>query len=101
VIDPERGEVVNAFSLVETLSADPAPAPDLLGTSLDGHFGFASLRSPTPLTSGATATGATPGVGVFRVDGVGRSGTLVGLAPITNTTGFGSADPHALAVRHS
>jgi hypothetical protein len=42
-------------------------------------FVFGSLRSLTPLTGGATATGATPGVGVIRVDGVGRSGTLVGL----------------------
>lgn len=98
VVDPGE-EVVNAFSLVGTLSADPAP--DLLGTSLDGHFVFASLRSPTPLTGGGTATGATPGVGVIRVDGVGSSGMLVGIAPITNTTGFGSADPHALVVRHS
>jgi DNA-binding beta-propeller fold protein YncE len=99
VVDPERDEVVNDFSLVGPLSVDPAP--DLLGTSLDGHFVFATLRSPTPLTGGATATGATPGVGVIRVDGVGGSGTLVGIAPITNTSGFGSADPHALAVRHS
>lgn len=99
VVDPERDEVVNQFSLVGTLSADPAP--DLLGTSLDRRFVFASLRSPTPLTGGGTATGTTPGVGVIRVEAVGSSGTLVGIAPITNTTGFGSADPHALAVRHS
>jgi DNA-binding beta-propeller fold protein YncE len=99
VVDPERDAVVNEFSLVGALSADPAP--DLLGTALDGHFVFASLRSPTPLTGGGTAAGATPGVGVIRVDGVGRSGTLVGIAPIVNTTGFGSVDPHALAVRHS
>jgi hypothetical protein len=90
---------VDQFSLLGTLSADPAP--DLLGTALDGHFVFVSLRSTTPLTGGATATGATPGVGVIRVDGVGSSGVLIGIAPITNTTGFGSADPHALAVRHS
>jgi DNA-binding beta-propeller fold protein YncE len=98
VVDPERDEVVNTFSLIGPLSIDPAP--DLLGTSLDGHFVFATLRSATPLTGGATATGSTPGVGVMRVDSVGSSGTLSGIAPITNTSGFGSADPHALAVRH-
>jgi DNA-binding beta-propeller fold protein YncE len=100
VIDPEREVKVGEFSLLGPLSADPTA--DLLDVSRSGAYVLASLRGPTPLTADPHASrGTTPGVGVIRVDDVGRSGALVGIAPISNVVGgVERADPHALAVRH-
>ena len=100
VIDPEREVKLGEFSLLGPLSADPTA--DLLDVSRSGAYVLASLRGPTPLTADPHASrGTTPGVGVIRVDDVGRSGELVGIAPISNVVGgVERADPHALAVRH-
>ena len=100
VIDPEREAKVGEFSLLGPHSDDPTP--DLLDVSRSGAYVLASLRGPTPLTADPHASrGSTPGVGLIRVDDVGRSGELVGIAPISNVVaGVEHADPHALAVRH-
>jgi hypothetical protein len=112
VVDTVTEAHVSSFSLVSGASGDPAP--DLLDSSPDGAFAFASLRGPCPLTANApgvnNAVGSTPGVGVIAVEKGGRAGTLIGVAPITNpsapfacpTTGTivtERADPHAVRVR--
>ena len=100
VVDPEREEKVSEFSLLSPHSADPTA--DLLDVSRSGSYVLAALRGPTPLTGDPHASrGTTPGVGLIRVDDVGRSGELVGIARISNVVGgVELADPHALAVRH-
>jgi hypothetical protein len=100
VLDPEREAKVSEFSLLGPHSDDPTA--DLLDVSRGGAYVLASLRGPTPLTADPHASrGSTPGVGVIRVDDVGRSGELVGVARISNAVGgVERADPHALAVRH-
>jgi hypothetical protein len=114
IVDTVRDSHAGVFTLAGAVSADPAP--DLLDAAPGGDFVFASLRGPCPLTANApgvnNAVGATPGVGVIAVDRGGRSGTLVGIAPIHNVDPTGAscaptgapassdrADPHALRVR--
>ena len=114
VVDTVTDSHAGNFTLAGTLSADPAP--DLLGVSPAGDYVFVSLRGPCPLTANLAgvnnAVGATPGVGVIAVHRGGRSGTLVGIAPIHNfdptvtscaPTGAPAsndrADPHGLRVR--
>lgn len=114
VVDTRRDELVDAFSLVGPASADPAP--DLMETAPGGGWAYATLRGPCPLTGNApavnNAVGTTPGLGVIKVRGAGRTGELVGVAPIHNpsapfvcATVGGTptlterADPHGLAVR--
>jgi hypothetical protein len=63
-----------------------------------------TFRGPAPLSGNVTgvnnAVGATPGVGVVRVEENGRRGTLQALAPISKVVaGAETADPHAIAVR--
>ena len=91
---------MSEFSLLSPHSADPTA--DLLDVSRSGSYVLAALRGPTPLTGDPHASrGTTPGVGLIRVDDVGRSGELVGIARISNVVGgVELADPHALAVRH-
>jgi hypothetical protein len=113
VVDTVTETRVGSFTLAGAVSPDPAP--DLLD-SAGGDFVFASLRGPCPLTANAAgvnnAVGATPGVGVIAVHRGGRSGKLVGIAPIHNVdptiatcapagapASNDRADPHALRVR--
>ncbi len=79
----------------------PNAAPDLVDLSPDGRFLLVALRGPTPLTGDPhNATGATPGLGILRMEGEGGSGTLVAIAPATNLhEGTEFADPHAVRVR--
>ena len=114
IVDTVRDSHAGSFTVAGTLSADPAP--DLLAAAPGGDYVFASLRGPCPLTANLAgvnnAVGTTPGVGVIAVHRGGRSGTLVGIAPIHNFDLTGTscapagapasndrADPHALRVR--
>jgi hypothetical protein len=114
VVDTRHDTHVHTFSLVNALSADPAP--DLLDISPNGTHAFIALRGPCPLTANVAgvnnAVGATPGVGVVKVRQGGFTGELVGIAPIenvdsaiTNCAPDGApmsnnrADPHGIAVR--
>lgn len=98
VVDAVTDSVVNQFTLVGTVSGDPAP--DIMDISPSGNRVFVALRGAIPLTGGATATGSTPGVGVVRVEQGGRTGTLFTRIPITHAVGgVERADPHGLAVR--
>lgn len=102
VVETHRDRVINEFSLVGRVSADPAP--DLLKVSPMGDRVYVTLRGPNPLTANVpgvnNAVGATPGLGVIR--GGGASGTLQTVAPISHLVGgVERADPHGLAVRRT
>lgn len=114
VADTTTDTHVNTFILVNAHSADPAP--DLLDLAPNGAHAFVTLRGPCPLTANITgvnnAVGATPGVGVLKVRQGGRTGELVGIAPINNVDGSivscapagapasnNRADVHGIAVR--
>ncbi len=103
VVEVAADEVVAEIDLTGELSVDPAP--DLIAVSPDGGWVFTALRGPVPLTANNpdvdNAVGSSPGLGVVRVDPDGRSGALVGIAPITHpgADGVDTADPHGLAVR--
>lgn len=103
VVEIATDEVVAEIDLVSEFSIDPSP--DLIDVSPDGNWVFMPLRGPVPLTANNpvvnNAVGSTPGLGVMRVGLNGRSGALVGIAPITHpgADGTGIADPHGLVVR--
>lgn len=90
VADTTTDTHVNTFSLVNAHSADPAP--ELFELAPNGAHAFVTLRGPCPLTGNIAgvnnAVGATPGVGVLRVRKGGRTGALVGIAPINNVDGL-------------
>jgi hypothetical protein len=101
VVDAESNSIVNQFGLVGSVSTDPTP--DLMDISPAGNRVFVSLRGPNPLTGNNpafnNAVGATPGVGVIRVQQGGRSGELIARAPISHIVdGIERADPHGLRV---
>jgi DNA-binding beta-propeller fold protein YncE len=101
VISTALDEPAGEFSLMGPHSDDPSP--DLLDTSPDGRFVFASLRGALPLSGDPHAsTGSTPGVGVIRVRRGGRRGELEAIARISNVdaAGIERADPHGIRVRH-
>jgi len=74
---------------------------------------FVALRGPNPLTGNHkdanNAVGSTPGVGVIKVEGGGKSGKLVSIAPISrmaeekdkdgNMVKKEKGDPHGIQVR--
>ena len=117
VFDTYTRELVNILHLQDELSADPAP--DLMDTTPDGKWVFFASRGLCPTTANAAgannAVGSSPGVGVIKVTGGGRSGRFVGLAPIDNPAPGGfdcpsrtddvagditnRADMHALRIR--
>lgn len=102
VVDVATGSVVDEIPLAGALSSDPAP--DLMDISPSGNRVYVALRGPNPLTANVpgvdNAVGSTPGVGVLRVEGGGRTGALQAVAPITNVVGgVERADPHGLRVR--
>ena len=103
VVNAANRSVENEFSLVGNLSADPAP--DLMDVSPTGNRVFITLRGPNPLTGNVpginNAVGATPGLGIIRVEQGGRLGVLQTIAPITHiVNGIETADPHGIMVRH-
>ena len=110
--DTGNGNIkVGTIVLSGALSQDPAP--DLMDAAPDGSYVFATLRGPSPLTGNNkdvnNAVGSTPGVGVIKVEGGGRSGSLVGIAAISkkveekdkdgNPVIKEKADPHGIQVR--
>jgi hypothetical protein len=110
--DTSNGNIkVGTIMLSGALSQDPAP--DLMDAAPDGSYVFAALRGPSPLTGNNkdvnNAVGSTPGVGVIKVEGGGRSGSLVGIAAISkkveekdkdgNPVTKEKADPHGIQVR--
>lgn len=103
VVEVASDAAVAEIDLAGELSADPAP--DLIDVSPDGGWVFMPLRGPAPLTANVeganNAVGSSPGLGVARVGPDGRSGELVGVAPIVHLDAAGAvvADPHGLAVR--
>lgn len=112
VYDTGNGNIkVGTITLAGDVSNDPAP--DLMDASPDGSYVFVALRGPNPLTGDNkevhNAVGSTPGVGVIKVDGGGRSGKLVSIAPISrmaeekdkdgNMVKKEKADPHGIQVR--
>ena len=97
-VDTRTDEVVDEFSLEGDASSDPAP--DLLDISPKGRFVFAALRGPNPQSGGHSAFGSTPGIGVIDVHRGGKTGRLIGVAPVSNlANGLERADPHAIRVR--
>jgi hypothetical protein len=102
---------VGTVRLAGDVSQDPAP--DLIDAAPDGSFVFMALRGPSPLTGNNkdvnNAVGSTPGVGVVKVEGNGKTGKLVAIAPISrmgeekdkdgNMVKKEKADPHGIQVR--
>jgi hypothetical protein len=102
---------VGTIRLAGDVSQDPAP--DLMDAAPDGSFVFTALRGPAPLTGNNkdvnNAVGSTPGVGVIKVEGTGKGGKLIAVAPITrmveekdkdgNMVKKEKADPHGIQVR--
>ena len=104
VVDTASASVVGEFGLTGAVSADPAP--DLMGIAPAGNRVFVALRGPNPLTANVTtvdnAVGATPGLGIMRVTGSGRTGVFQAIAPISHVIGgVERADPHGIAVRRT
>jgi len=102
VVDTWQDAVVGEILLAGPVSGDLAP--DLLAIAPSGNRVYAALRGPNPLTANVqdvnNAVGATPGLGVVRVEAGGARGTFQALAPITHVVaGVERADPHGIAVR--
>jgi hypothetical protein len=112
VYDTGNGNIkVGTIALAGSVSNDPAP--DLMDAAPDGSYVFVALRGPAPLTGNNkdvnNAVGSTPGVGVIKVEGGGRSGTFAGIAPISKKVQekdkegkdvtAEKADPHGIQVR--
>jgi hypothetical protein len=94
------GRAMGTLTLESAHSADPTP--DLAVTSSDGRYMYVSLRGPNPLSGDPHAsTGSTPGLLVIQLGADGRTGTVRGLAPITNLDAGGveRADAHGIAIR--
>ena len=101
IVDTRNNSVLDQFSLVGSVSNDPAP--DLLDISPDGKYIFMSLRGPNPLTGNNPAfnnsVGSTPGVGIIRVQEGGKRGRFIARLPISRIVGgVERADPHGLRV---
>jgi DNA-binding beta-propeller fold protein YncE len=102
VVERESNTVINEIDLVGAVSPDPTP--DLLEISPNGTRVFMALRGPNPLTANVAgvnnAVGSTPGLGIVKVKGGGKNGTLKAVVPITHVVaGVERADPHGLAIR--
>jgi hypothetical protein len=87
-------------------SATRDPAPDLMDIAPAGNRVYVTLRGPTPLTGNVAgignAVGNTPGLGILRVEGGGRTGALHAIVPISHIVdGVERADPHGIAVRRT
>jgi len=86
VYDTGNGNIkVGTILLSGDLSKDPAP--DLMDAAPDSSYVFVGLRGPSPLTGNNkdvnNAVGSDPGVMVIKVEGNGRSGRPIAIAPIS------------------
>ncbi|MGH9267794.1 MAG: YncE family protein, partial [Acidimicrobiales bacterium] len=105
VVDTAGDAVVGEIDLAGAVSADPAP--DLADVSPQGHRVYVALRGPVPLTGNApavnNAAGATPGLGIIRVEAGGADGALQAVNRVSNVgaDGLERADPHVLRVRRT
>lgn len=102
IVDIDTEQLVDQIDLVGNVSPDPAP--DLMHISPNGNRIFFTLRGPIPLSANNPAfnnsVGATPGLGMIRVQGGGRNGVFYARAPISNVVnGVETADPHGLGIR--
>jgi YVTN family beta-propeller protein len=102
VVDTETDEVVEEIGIAGDVSGDPAP--DLMDISPTGNRVYVALRGPAPLTANVpmvnNSVGSTPGLGIMRVEGGGRRGELVAVAPVSRMVeGQERADPHGIGVR--
>jgi YVTN family beta-propeller protein len=100
VVDTETDTVENRIPLAGEVSEDPTP--DLLALSPNGSHVFMSLRGPNPLSADPhVSTGSSPGVGILKVLGHGRSARFEAVAPVSNVDddGVERADVHAMALR--
>ncbi len=72
VIDPDTDEVVeeiDAYGPAQSEDVNERDAPDILWSSPDGEYMFATLRGPAPLSGDPhAATGVTPGVSVLSTE---------------------------------
>lgn len=101
VVDTDDNAVIDQFSLVGSVSADPTP--DLMDISPSGNRVFMTLRGPNPLSGNNpvfnNAAGSTPGIGIIRVEQDGQRGTFFTRVPISRIVGgVERADPHGLKV---
>ena len=99
-VDTALDQIANLIPLAGAVSADPTP--DLVAFSPNGSHAFLSLRGPMPLTADPhVSTGSTPGVGIVKVTGGGRSGVFEAVAPVSNVdaSGVERADVHAMTIR--
>jgi hypothetical protein len=100
VFDVTSGERVNTVVLAGTGTSDPTP--DLVDIAPAGNRLFFSLRGPNPLSGDPhTATGSTPGLGVYQMKADGTDAVLKAVLRISNVDGGGveRADAHAVRVR--
>jgi hypothetical protein len=91
---------VNTVDLRSAFSSDPTP--DLFAVSPDQSWFFMSTRGPNPLSGDPhSSQGENPGMLVVQVTGLGLSGVVRGLVPITNVDAAGveRADAHGIRVR--
>lgn len=102
IIDSSSKMSVGTVNLVGSHSPDPAP--DLIGVAPDKSYVFTNLRGIHPLTANNkkvnNAKGSTPGILVIKVQSNGKSGSVVGVAGVSNMkNGKETADPHGIAIR--
>jgi DNA-binding beta-propeller fold protein YncE len=100
IIDVKAGRRINTVNLAGSVSDNPAP--DLVDVAPGGKRMFVALRGPVPLSGDPhNATGSTPGLGIIRVRGGGKTGELLAVVPMTNANQQPgqSPDAHGLRVR--
>jgi hypothetical protein len=100
IFDTRTNARANTLNMLSSLSPDPTP--DLVDHSPTGELFFFSLRGPNPLSGDPhVSTGATPGLGVVRIEQGGKTGTLMAISRITNLDAGGveRADAHGIRVR--
>ncbi len=100
VFRARSGRHVGTIDLVSRHSADPTV--DLFAASPDGQFLFMSTRGPVPLSGDPhSSTGSDPGLLVVAITNDGRSGSVVGLARISNigADAVERADAHGIRLR--
>jgi DNA-binding beta-propeller fold protein YncE/ketosteroid isomerase-like protein len=78
---------------------DVGAAPDLMDLSPNGQSVYVTLRGPSALTGGPSATGQTPGLAILSVENGGATGRRAVFVPIGDQSPASKVDPHGIAVR--